>query len=157
MPLPLSALADAPTQRHGLWKTRVYGPLALLRPLRLRRRLQAAPGHSGGIVAVYARTPAQPEPLLYAAMSAQPESQVLSIRSLIARELQQVALEHGRTLAPLTDEIKLLELGLDSLGLAVVVIRLADSLGIDPFGSGKSAAPPVTFGEFVAMYESLRD
>ena len=98
---------------------------------------------------------AQPEPLLYALMSAQPESQVLSIRSLIARELQQVALEHGRTLAPLTDEIKLLESGLDSLGLAVVVIRLADSLGIDPF-SGDSAASPVTFGEFVRMYESLR-
>jgi len=41
--------------------------------------------------------------------------------------------------------------------LAAVVIRLGDSLGIDPFGCGKSAASPVTFGEFVRMYESLRD
>jgi len=90
-------------------------------------------------------------------MAAQPEPEILSIRSLIARELQEVAHEHGRTLTPLTDETKLLESGLDSVGLAVVVIRLADSLGIDPFGCGKSAASPVTFGEFVRMYESLRD
>ena len=35
-------------------------------------------------------------------------------------------------------------------------MRLADSLGIDPFSSGKSAASPVTFGEFVRLYEKLR-
>jgi acyl carrier protein len=100
---------------------------------------------------------AQPEPLLCARMAAQPEHQTLSIRSVITHELQQVAVEHGRKLAPLTDEIKLLESGLDSLGLAVLVIRLADSLGIDPFACETSTASPVTFGEFVRMYESLHD
>jgi len=35
-------------------------------------------------------------------------------------------------------------------------MRLADSLGMDPFGYRKNAASPVTFGEFVRMYESLR-
>ncbi len=92
-----------------------------------------------------------------AAMPAQPEPEIRSIRSLITRELQLVAIEHGRTLAPLTDELKLLDSGLDSLGLAVLVMRLADSLGIDPFSSGKSAASPVTFGEFVRLYESSRN
>jgi hypothetical protein len=58
--------------------------------------------------------------------------------------------------APLADELKLLESGLDSLGPAIVVMRLADSLGIDPFSSAKSTASPVTFGEFVLMYESSR-
>ena len=90
-------------------------------------------------------------------MAARPEPKTPSVKSQITRELRQVAVEHGRTLTPLTDETKLLESGLDSLGLAVVVIRVADSLGIYPFGSGKSAASPVTFGEFVRMYESLRD
>jgi hypothetical protein len=89
-------------------------------------------------------------------MSAEPKPEIWSVRSLIARELEQVAAEHGRALAPLTDELSLLESGLDSLGLAVVVIRLADSLGIDPFRSGRSVEPPVTFGEFVRMYENLR-
>jgi hypothetical protein len=90
-------------------------------------------------------------------MAAKPEPEFLSIRSLIARELQQVAIEHGRTLLPLTEEMKLLESGLDSLGLAVVVIRLADILGIDPFGTGGSAASPVTFGDFVRMYENSQE
>jgi hypothetical protein len=40
--------------------------------------------------------------------------------------------------------------------LAVVVVRLADSLGMDPFGYGKGAASPVTLGELVRMYESPR-
>ena len=88
--------------------------------------------------------------------AAQPEPEVQTIRSLIARELQLVAIEHGRTLAPLTDELRLLESGLDSLGLAIVVTRLSDLLGIDPFSSGKSAATPVTFREFVRIYESSR-
>ena len=86
-------------------------------------------------------------------MAAQP--QTLSIRSLITRELQQVAVEHGRTLAPLTDDVKLLESGLDSLSLATVVIRLADALRIDPFESGSAIEFPVTFGDFVRVYEAL--
>ncbi len=88
-------------------------------------------------------------------MAAKPEPQTLSIRSVIVRELHQVAMEHGRTLVPLTDQLGLLESGLDSLGLAVLVTRLADLLGVDPFGSGKSADSPVTFGQFVGMYENL--
>jgi acyl carrier protein len=89
-------------------------------------------------------------------MAAKLEPEVFSVRSLIARELEHVAAEHGRTLVPLTDELKLLESGLDSLGLAVVVMRLADWMGIDPFESGSSVASPVTFGELVRMYEELR-
>ncbi len=85
-------------------------------------------------------------------MAAKPD--IPSIRSLVTRELQRVAIEHGRTLAPLTEDLKLLESGLDSLGLAVVVMRLADTLGIDPFGSDRTVPSPVTFGDFVRMYES---
>ncbi len=88
-------------------------------------------------------------------MAAKPEPQTLSIRSLIVRELHQVAMEHGRTLLPLSDQLGLLDSGLDSLGLAVLVTRLEDLLGVDPFGSGESVASPVTFGEFVRMYENL--
>jgi hypothetical protein len=69
--------------------------------------------------------------------------------------LRQVALEHGRNLPPLTDAVKLLESGLDSLSLATVVIRLADALGIDPFASGAGIEFPVTFGDLVRAYEEL--
>ena len=62
-------------------------------------------------------------------------------------------MEHGRTLVALTDEVSLLELGLDSLGLAIVVARLQEALKVDPFASGQFIESPVTLGEFVRMYE----
>lgn len=77
------------------------------------------------------------------------------VRSAIAWHLQQVAIEHGRTLAPLNDALKLLDSGLDSLSLAIVVIRLGEVLGSDPFISGVAVGLPVTFGDFVRMYETF--
>jgi hypothetical protein len=85
-------------------------------------------------------------------MSAQPERTTGSVRSTIIAQFHQVALEHGRTLAPLTDELKLFDSGLDSLGLATIVARLADLLNSDPFNSGLDVSP-VNFGDFVRMYE----
>ena len=45
----------------------------------------------------------------------------MSVRSTIASQLREVAVEHERTLAPLTDELKLLESGLDSLGVGIAL------------------------------------
>lgn len=73
-------------------------------------------------------------------------------RSTIVEQFQKVAEEHGRTLTPLTDDLPLLESGLDSLCFAVVVTRLEDSLGVDPFAA-EDVLFPVTFGEFVRLYE----
>jgi hypothetical protein len=80
----------------------------------------------------------------------------MSVGPTIASQLQEVAIEHDRTLAPLNDELKLLESGLDSMGLAIVVIRLADLLGIDPFNSGAAVEFPLTFGDFFRVYETFR-
>ena len=68
--------------------------------------------------------------------------------------MTQVAREHGKTLAPLHDDLVLLDSGLNSLGFAVVVARLEDALGIDPFTSTEDAKFPVTFGDFVKVYEN---
>jgi acyl carrier protein len=59
------------------------------------------------------------------------------------------------TLPPLTDDLVLLDSGLDSLGIAVLVARLEDVLGLDPFTEFTSdeAAYPVTLGAFVDVYE----
>jgi hypothetical protein len=78
----------------------------------------------------------------------------MSIRSTIESLLRQIAAEHGRTLAPLTDELKLLESGLDSMSVAVVVMHLADLFGRDPFNSGRVIDSPVTLGDFIRMYET---
>ncbi len=43
--------------------------------------------------------------------------------------------------------------GLDSLGFAVLVARLEDKLGVDPFTASEDAMFPVTLGDFVKVYE----
>jgi acyl carrier protein len=75
----------------------------------------------------------------------------MQLRSIITTTFQEVAREQQRKLAPLTDDLKLLECGLDSLSLALIVSRLEDTLGYDPFDS--AATFPVTFGDFVSLYE----
>jgi len=79
----------------------------------------------------------------------------VSVRSTITSQFHQVALEHGRTLAPLNDELKLFDSGLDSLSLATIVARLADLLNGDPLNSGAAAGFPATFGDFIRMYETF--
>ena len=56
-------------------------------------------------------------------------------------------------LAPLTDELPLTDSGLDSLSFAIVVTTLEESLGVDPFSSDEWVEFPVTFGDFVKLYE----
>jgi acyl carrier protein len=78
----------------------------------------------------------------------------MSIKVTIIEQMAQVAREHGKILAPLKDDLQLAECGLDSLGFAVLVARLEDKLGIDPFTAAEDAFFPVTFGEFVKVYEN---
>jgi acyl carrier protein len=78
----------------------------------------------------------------------------MSIKITIIEQMAQVAREHGKVLAPLKDDLQLAECGLDSLGFAVLVARLEDKLGIDPFTAAEDAFFPVTFGEFVKVYEN---
>jgi len=78
----------------------------------------------------------------------------MSTKLTIMDQMAQVAREYGKTLAPLRDDLALLDCGLDSLGFAVLVARLDDTLGIDPFTSSEDAMFPRTFGDFVKAYEN---
>ena len=78
----------------------------------------------------------------------------MSFRATIVSNFEQVALEQKRKLARLTDELKLLESGLDSLSFALIVVRLEETFGFDPFESAEEMSFPVTFGDFVKLYES---
>jgi acyl carrier protein len=77
----------------------------------------------------------------------------MSIKLTIMDEMARVAREHGKALAPLTDDVALLDSGLDSLGIAVLVARLEDRLGVDPFTTSDDVQFPVTVGDFVKAYE----
>lgn len=78
----------------------------------------------------------------------------MNIRSDIEAQFVRVALEQGRTLVPLSDDLALLDSGLDSLSFAIIVARLEGLLGIDPFSISEDSLFPTTFGELVAFYEN---
>jgi acyl carrier protein len=78
----------------------------------------------------------------------------MSVRSIIISQFEQVAVEQKRKLARLSDDLKLLDSGLDSLGFALIVVRLEEALGFDPFEDESGEMKfPVTFGDFVKLYE----
>ena len=81
----------------------------------------------------------------------------MPLRAIIASQFEAVAREQGRRLAPLNDDLKLLQSGLDSLSFALIVARLEDALGIDPFNSDEMVKFPVTFGDFVRLYETYSE
>ena len=73
-------------------------------------------------------------------------------RSTIVAQFEQVAREQGKKLAPLCDDLVLLESGLESLCMAIIVARLEDSLGLNPFSAGEDVDLPVTLGDFIRLY-----
>ena len=78
----------------------------------------------------------------------------MSIRETIVTQFQLVAAEQKKNLAPLVDELALVDSGLDSLSFAIIVTRLEDELGNDPFSASQEAYFPVTFGDFIRLYEN---
>jgi acyl carrier protein len=77
-----------------------------------------------------------------------------SVRSTVISQIEQVAEEQKVKLPPLTDELVLLDSGLDSLGFAILVARLEDALGFDPFTASDDVYFPVTLGDFIRVYEN---
>jgi acyl carrier protein len=77
----------------------------------------------------------------------------MSVREVIERRFANLAKSRGRQ-PHLSDELRLIDSGLDSLSFAVIVAELEDELGFDPFDQAVEARFPVTFGDFVRLYES---
>lgn len=77
----------------------------------------------------------------------------MSIKSSILSEIRELAAAEGKTLPPLTDDLVLLESGLDSLMIAILVARLEETLSLDPFSDSDDIYYPVTMGDFIKAYE----
>jgi acyl carrier protein len=77
----------------------------------------------------------------------------MTVRSTVMDVIAEVGQLHDRRLAPLSDNLPLLDSGLDSLCIAVLVALLDDRLGVDPFAEA-SGSLPVTVGDFIALYEN---
>jgi acyl carrier protein len=77
----------------------------------------------------------------------------MSVREIVLSEIVKVADEQTSQLPPLSDGLSLVDLGLDSLGFAILVARLEDLLGLDPFTTADEARYPETLGDLVNFYE----
>jgi acyl carrier protein len=78
----------------------------------------------------------------------------MSIKLMVISEIEQIADRHQKILAPLTEDSALMNTGLDSLCFAVLIARLEDRLGVDPFSTSDAIDFPVTLGDFVRVYEN---
>jgi len=77
----------------------------------------------------------------------------MSVKPVVISQIQQIAEDSKRSLPPLTDDLVLLDSGLDSLAIAILVARLEETLGLDPFTESDDMAYPVTLGDFIRFYE----
>ena len=77
----------------------------------------------------------------------------MSVKAAVIAQVRQIAEDNKKTLPPLTDDLILLDSGLDSLAIAVLVARLEETLGLDPFTDSDEMAYPVTLGDFITLYE----
>lgn len=77
----------------------------------------------------------------------------MDIEQHIRDSLQHVAeIANCQLISPVTDSTVLLQSGLDSLGFAMLVAQLEETLGIDPFSQMAFAVYPTTFADFVSIY-----
>ncbi len=78
----------------------------------------------------------------------------MSVRLTILNEIEAVATEQQKKLTPLSDDRPLMETGLDSLCFAILVARLEDTFGVDPFASVSGSQFPTTVGALISSYEA---
>lgn len=81
------------------------------------------------------------------------ETMATAVRATIISEIKALLEEEERPIEDLSDDAVLLDVGLDSLGYAILVTRLEDDLGYDPFTLMDEVVYPRTLGEFVEIYE----
>src|SRR5947208_15618181 len=82
------------------------------------------------------------------------EPEPMSVKAAVIAEIQQIAEDNKKRLPALTEDLVLLDSGLDSLAIAILVARLEETLGFDPFTESNDVAYPVTLGDFIRFYAS---
>lgn len=79
-----------------------------------------------------------------------------NIKKTIIDSIERITEENGLELAKdFNDDSVLLESGLDSLGFAILVADLEDTLGYDPFVMMEEPVYPRTLKDFVSIYEKF--
>lgn len=78
----------------------------------------------------------------------------MNLRERIIQVMRETAEMQGKRIEKeLNDDAILLDTGLDSLGFAILVAKLEEELGYDPFVLMTEPYYPRTFADFVGIYE----
>jgi hypothetical protein len=80
----------------------------------------------------------------------------VSIRMVVYDRVKSVAGQQRKLLPPLTDDLRMLESGLDSLCIAILIANLDDELNLNPFDAD-DVEIPVTLGDLVRVYENAAE
>ena len=80
----------------------------------------------------------------------------MNIRAVVYDRVKSVAEQQRKVLPPLTDDLRILESGLDSLCLAILIANLDDELNLSPFDADEVEIP-VTLGDLVRVYENAAE
>ena len=80
----------------------------------------------------------------------------MSIRMVVYDRVKSVADQQRKLLPPLTDDLRMLESGLDSLCVAILIANLDDELNLNPFDAD-DVEIPVTLGDLVRVYENAAE
>ena len=78
----------------------------------------------------------------------------MPVRSAVIGQFAQVAREQRKAIPALSDDMELAGSGFDSLCFAILVSRLEDTLGIDPFSTATELVFPTTLGELIGLYQA---
>jgi acyl carrier protein len=77
---------------------------------------------------------------------------LMLVRDVVYQQVKDVAAQQRKTLPPLSDDVRMLEMGLDSLCIAILIANLDDEFNVSPFDAD-DVPIPVTFGELIAIYQ----
>ena len=79
----------------------------------------------------------------------------MNVEKIIKQTFKDVFAENNQIseIPNLDENLVLLESGLDSLGFAVLVVKLEEKLEFDPFILSETPYYPQTLGEFIKFYE----
>lgn len=80
----------------------------------------------------------------------------MSIRTVVYDRVKSVADQQRKVLPPLTDGLRMLESGLDSLCIAILIANLDDELDLSPFDADDVEIPE-TLGDLVRVYEDASE
>jgi len=71
---------------------------------------------------------------------------------ILCAAIEAIITERGHTPPEYTPDTPILEAGLDSLDVAMLVVRMEEQVGFDPFSSRKITEFPQTLGALASLY-----